>query len=143
MPTNTCRLTIDHHPEGDQCGEDMITHAVHIEPVNVDAPQWILTEATRHMCPDPKHEHFLPDIGSTIALMGQRDLYTLVVLAPDYWDIEFACTSGESSRIGRLLRQVPERHQRDADTEAVVIDLTANTITGTTRKQAWEAGTTP
>lgn len=140
---NTCRLTIDHHPETDQCGEDMITHAVHIEPVNVDAPQWVLDGATSHMCADPRHYdvHFLPDITHTIQVMDQQDLHTLVVLAPDYWDIEFACTSGENSRIGRLLRQVPERHQRDADTDAVVLDLAAGTVAVTTRTQAWEAGT--
>src|SRR5690625_7963940 len=45
---NTCKLTIDHHPETDQCGADMIHYAVHIEPI-VDLPRWITSAATSQM----------------------------------------------------------------------------------------------
>lgn len=139
---NTCRFTIDHHPDTDQCGEDMITHAVHVEPINIDAPQWVLEAATRHMCNDlvTEHEHFLPHIGPVIPVMAAKGLDTVVILAPDYWDIEDACRSGDTiGVIGARLCRVERPLRRPREHTAAVIDLAAGTVTATTRKAAWTA----
>ena len=134
---NTCKLTIDHHPDTDQCGEDMIHHAVHIEPVNVDLPRWVTGAATTHMCADKvtEHEHFMPEVDPVIKVMGDKGLDTVVVLAPDYWDIEEASWTDEHSRIANRLNQMPTFWGRPA----VVVDLSEGTITAVTREQAWEA----
>lgn len=134
---NTCKLTIDHHPLPDQCGEDMIHHAVHIEPVNVDLPRWITGAATTHMCADKvtEHEHFMPEVDPVIKVMTEQGLDTVVVLAPDYWDIEEASWTDEHSRIANRLNQMPTFWGRPA----VVVDLSEGTITAVTREQAWEA----
>lgn len=134
---NTCKLTIDHHPLTDQCGEDMIHHAVHIEPVNVDLPRWVTSAATTHMCADKvtEHEHFMPEVDPVIKVMTEQGLDTVVVLAPDYWDIEEASWTDEHSRIANRLNQMPTFWGRPA----VVVDLSEGTITAVTREQAWEA----
>lgn len=134
---NTCKLTIDHHPDTDQCGEDMIHHAVHIEPVNVDLPRWVTSAATTHMCADKvtEHEHFMPEVDPVIKVMTEQGLDTVVVLAPDYWDIEEASWTDEHSRIANRLNQMPTFWGRPA----VVVDLSEGTITAVTREQAWEA----
>ena len=134
---NTCKLTIDHHPDTDQCGEDMIHHAVHIEPVNVDLPRWVTGAATTHMCADKvtEHEHFMPEVDPVIKVMTEQGLDTVVVLAPDYWDIEEASWTDEHSRIANRLNQMPTFWGRPA----VVVDLSEGTITAVTREQAWEA----
>lgn len=138
---NTCKLTIDHHPDTDQCGEDMIHHAVHIEPVNVDLPQWINDKATRHMCADPRHndDHFMPHVDPVIEVMTAKALDTVVVIAPDYWDIEAAFwVDGRSpiaDRLGELLRKL---FRPDGYT-AVLADLGSGFVTYATRDQAWEA----
>lgn len=134
---NTCKLTIDHHPLTDQCGEDMIHHAVHIEPINVDLPRWITGAATTHMCADKvtEHEHFMPEVDPVIKVMTEQGLDTVVVLAPDYWDIEEASWTDEHSRIANRLNQMPTFWGRPA----VVVDLSEGTITAVTREQAWEA----
>ena len=134
---NTCKLTIDHHPLTDQCGEDMIHHAVHIEPVNVDLPRWVTGAATTHMCADKvtEHEHFMPEVDPVIKVMTEQGLDTVVVLAPDYWDIEEASWTDEHSRIANRLNQMPTFWGRPA----VVVDLSEGTITAVTREQAWEA----
>lgn len=138
---NTCRLTINHHPDTDQCGDDMITHSVHVEPVNVTAPQWVIEQATRHMCADPRHKaaHFLPDIDPAIRAMTEQGISTLVVLAPDYWDIEDAFWSRDHSRIANRLNRMPSLWGRHPQQTAVVVDLGAGTVTATSREQAWEA----
>lgn len=136
---NTCRLTINYHPDTDQCGDDMITHAVHVEPINVTAPDWVLQDATRHMCADPRHQHFLPDVDPAINAMTEQGFNTLVVLAPCYWDIEYAFWSRDHSRIANKLRRFPAAYDRPEEQTAVVIDLGSGTTTLTTPKQAWEA----
>ena len=138
---NTCKLTIDHHPDTDQCGEDMIHHAVHIEPINVDLPRWITGAATTHMCADKvtEHEHFMPEVDPVIKVMGDKGLDTVVVLAPDYWDLEEAFwADGRSpiaARLGELLRKL---YQPNGYT-AVIADLGSGFVTHATREQAWEA----
>ena len=138
---NTCKLTIDHHPDTDQCGEDMITHAVHVEPINVDAPQWVLEGATRHMCADyvTEHQHFMPHVDPVIKLMAARGLETVVVIAPDYWDLEDAFwTDGRSMIADRLNELLRKLHQPEGYT-AVLADLGSGFVTYATREQAWDA----
>lgn len=138
---NTCKLTINHWPETDQCGEDMITHAVHIDPVNVDLPQWVANSATRHMCADPRHndDHFMPHVDPVVAVMGEQGFNTVVVLAPDYWDIEDAFWSRDHSRIAARLGRLPSAWGRQSQQSAVVVDLGRGTVTVTDRQQAWDA----
>lgn len=138
---NTAKLTIDHHPDTDQCGEHMIHHAVHVEPINVDAPQWVLEGATSHMCADKvtEHEHFMPEVDPVIEVMTAKDLDTVVVLAPDYWDIEEASWIDEQSPLAELLSGIHRALYRPEGHTAVVIDLGDGSITNTTRKQAWDA----
>lgn len=135
---NTCRLTIDHHPDTDQCGDLMITHAVHIEPVNVNAPQWVVDAATRHMCNDPLHntEHFMPDVDPAVDVMTEQGFDAVVVLASDYWDLEDAFWSRDHSRIANKLRRLPAAYERPIEQTAVVVDLSSGTTTLTTREQA-------
>jgi hypothetical protein len=138
---NTCRFTIDHHPDTDQCGEDMITHAVHVEPINVTAPQWVLEGATRHMCADmvTEHGHFLPSIDPTIKVMAAKGLDTLVVLAPDYWDIDDAFETRGHSRVADRISKLHRALYRPVGHTAVVVNLGSGFITHATREQAWEA----
>lgn len=138
---NTCKLTIDHHPDTDQCGEDMIHHAVHVEPVNVDAPGWVIQKATRHMCADrvKEHGHFMPHVDPVIKAMADKGLDTVVVLAPDYWDLEDAFWENGHSQIAWRLKEIHRALHRPEEHTAVVIDLGGGSITNTTRKQAWEA----
>lgn len=136
---NTCKLTIDHHPDTDQCGEDMIHYAVHLEPVNIDLPRWITNAATSHMCADKAKEHGhhmnMPYVDPVIKAMADKGLDTVVVLAPDYWDIEEASWANAHSRIANRLNQLPTLWGRPA----VVVDLGEGTITAVTREQAWDA----
>lgn len=138
---NTCKLTIDHHPDTDQCGEDMITHAVHIEPINVDLPQWIADAATRHMCADlaTEHGHFMPHVDPVIKLMTAKGLDTVVVLAPDYWDLEDAFGTGGRIRIAERLGELHRKLYRPEGHTAVLADLGSGFVTHATRKQAWDA----
>lgn len=138
---NTCRMVIDHHPDTNQCGDDMITHAVHVEPINVDAPQWVLEAATRHMCADmgTEHGHFLPHLDPVIKVMGEQGFDTVVVLAPDYWDIDGAFNTNGHSRVAARLSRMPSAWGRCPQQSAVVLDMGKDTVTLTTRKAAWAA----
>lgn len=139
---NTCKLTIDHHPDTDQCGEDMITHAVHVEPINVDLPQWINDAATKHMCADPRHndDHFMPHVDPAIKVMEARGFSTVVVLAPDYWGLEDAFWFRDSiGVVGARLCRLDRAFFRPVQHTAAVIDLTAGTVVAVTRKEAWDA----
>lgn len=138
---NTCKLTIDHHPNTDQCGEHMIRYAVHVEPINLDLPRWVTNAATSHMCADKvtEHQHFMPHVDPITKLMADEGLDTVVVLAPDYWDIEGASwVDGRSpiaDRLGELLRKL---FRPDGYT-AVLADLGSGFVTYATRDQAWDA----
>lgn len=138
---NTCKLTIEHHPDPEQCGEDMIHHAVHVEPINVDAPQWILESATRHMCADyvTEHQHFMPHITPAIETMDAKGLRTAVILAPDYWDIEAAAWTDGHSKIAAKLSELHRALHRPDGHTAVLVDLGSGFLTYATRKQAWHA----
>lgn len=135
---NTCRFTIDYHALSDQCGDDMITHAIHVEPINITAPQWVIEQATRHMCADKatEHGHFLPDIDPAIQAMAGKGLTTLVVLAPDYWDIEDAFWSNGVSPIADRIQRIADRPD---GVTALLVDLGAHMVGLTTREKAWDA----
>jgi hypothetical protein len=113
---NTCNLTIDHHPDTDQCGADMIHYAVHIEPI-VD----------------------LPLVDPITKIMADRGLDTVVVLAPDYWDIEYAFWNDGRSPIAERLGELLRNLHRPQGYTAVLADLGTGFITYTTRKQSWDA----
>lgn len=137
---NTCKLTIDHHPDTDQCGEDMIHYAVHIEPI-VDLPRWITSAATSHMCADKvtEHGHFMPLVDPITKIMADRGLDTVVVLAPDYWDIEYAFWNDGRSPIAERLGELLRNLHRPQGYTAVLADLGAEFVTYATRKQSWDA----
>jgi hypothetical protein len=135
---NTCRLTIEHHPETDQCQDHMVTHTVHIDPINVNAPDWILRAATKNMCADrvKEHDHFMPEVSVAVDVMTDQGIEAVVVLAPGYWDIEDAFWSRDHSRIANKLRRLPAAYERPIEQTAVVIDLGSGTTTLTSCERA-------
>ena len=137
---NTCKLTINHHPDTDQCGEHMIHYAVHIEPINLDLPRWVTNAATSHMCADKATEHGhhmnMPYVAPVIEVMAEQGLDTVVVLAPDYWDIEAAFWVNGTSPIADRMQRIADRPE---GVTALLIDLGAHMVGLTTRKQAWDA----
>lgn len=138
---NTCRLTINHHPDTDQCGGLTITHAVHVEPINIDAPDWVTAAATRHMCTDHKHrtKHNLPDFLAVRLAMDLVGLNTVVVLAREPHHIDEAIYLRDFSKLAHLIKQLPSVYDRPKDHTAAVVDLTAGKSRAATREQAWEA----
>lgn len=138
---NTCRLTINHHPDADQCGDLLITHAVHVEPVNVDAPQWVIEASTRHMCTHHKHrtKHNLPDFLAVLLAMDLVGLDTVVVLAREAHHIDEAIHCRDFSELAHRIKQLPSIYDRPKDHTAAVVDLSTGKSHATTREQAWEA----
>lgn len=110
------RMTITHYPypDPDQCGEDLVTHAVWFEPINLPhTPQWLLDQATRMLCADPSHssEHMLPDLTGLVAAMDRIGAGRVTVLAGDYQYIE------DSVHVGTVTARI-------ADLDPVPFDST-------------------
>jgi len=82
---NTARFTIEHHPDTDQCGNDMITHGIWIDPINVIAPEWVLEAASQRLCADPRHadKHLTPRVDHVIDAMKRNSLRSVVIITLD------------------------------------------------------------
>ena len=140
---NTCRLTINYHRDTDQCGEHMVNHTVHIDPINVDLPTWITRDATHNMCADRNgdHDHWLPNMRPVTEAMTAQGIDVVVILGDERRTIERElCDDGGHSYIADVItRGFDDVEGYTAEDTAVVFDLANDLIIVTTPKLAWDA----
>lgn len=141
---NTCRFTINYHPETDQCQDHMVNHTVHIDPINVDLPRWIARAATKNMCADrnSEHDHWLPDMRPVTDAMTKQGINVVIVLGDERQSIERELTEdhhGYSYIADVISGGFDDVEGRTSEDTAVVFDLHNDLVIVTTPKLAWEA----